>query len=81
MRREQLSVMRGPWTIVWRGGRLADVFHAEVPGALACVQVGDYDYHFGRLEVLPTMDDLRDTLDEWIKSDGPSYLAELPYLR
>jgi type II secretory pathway component PulJ len=78
-----LTVEVFPWRATWRGGRLMDIMHAESgDSAIACVQVGAYDWVNGRLEREPSAADLRDRLQRFADEDGPTYAAnEVPYAR
>jgi hypothetical protein len=76
-----ITVEVSPWRAVWGGGRLADVEHIEYPGrAVACFQVGEYDWKVGKLTRAPDAGALRLRLAEWVAEDGDTYLRELPYL-
>jgi hypothetical protein len=76
----QITVSIAPWKLVYSGGRLADVFHAESDTALDCVQVGAFDWQKGELLSQPTRASLKRTLSEWIAESGEDYARELPYL-
>lgn len=77
---DELVYERGVWRFVWRRGRLADVYHVERESALACIQVGEWDYHAGRAVQRPGRDDLVEAAERWIEHDASDYLRELPYL-
>lgn len=68
----------GPWSIIWHGGRLADVHHAESMGAVHCLQVWDYDargpYRGTRAQATARV---RTRLAAWADVDGPTYVREV----
>jgi hypothetical protein len=61
-----------------QGSRLADI--ALGGSAVACVEVGAYDWNAGRQTVEVTATDLRVALGEWVDEDGSTYLREHPHL-
>ena len=71
-----------PWRAEWRGGRLADVYHAQAEdAAVDCVQVGAYDWQRGRLVAEPTPASLEARLREWVAEQGETIEREvLPYM-
>jgi hypothetical protein len=72
-----LKLTRGPWTFVWHGGRLMDVFHAESDTAQDCVQAGPYDWRHGKS--LATPETAAEAADHWVGESSGDYLRELPY--
>lgn len=72
----------GPWRAVWRGGRLADVYHAEYESPLDALQVGDWDWETDtRPEVNDPQALLDSELEEWVRDHGEEWRAELPFQR
>jgi len=81
---DPLIVRRGPWKFVWRGGRLADVFHEEFVAAIDCVQVDgwkserDVNSNWGHYWAPQA---LGRTADRWMRDSMPDYQKELPWMR
>ena len=69
MSNDTLTITRGPWTFVWHGGRLMDVYHADSDTALDCKQVGAYDWETGKLLVPFTVATLEAAADEWFTNE------------
>ena len=65
----KLTTRRGPWTFVWHGSRLMDVYHATSSEALDCHQVGAYDFKTGTLLVPFDRSTLKAAADKWL-ADG-----------
>lgn len=73
-----MKITQGPWTAEYTVGRIADVWHAEVPDhPVDCVQVVDdwFETHRDGTE-----DEVRAALATWVTEVGPDYSRELGYL-
>ena len=83
MSNDTLTITRGPWTFVWHGGRLMDVYHADSDTALDCKQVGAYDWETGTLLVPFEQTTLELAADDWLtdKCDRDTLTHMLPYYR
>lgn len=66
-----VTVHRGPWTAVWRGGRLMDIYHAECEGAVECIQPsGGWDGRIDKWCAIPDAEDVQAKLDAWVIEHG-----------
>jgi hypothetical protein len=70
----RLVARYGAWTAAWEGGRLADVHHDEVEGAIDCFQVPGWDWQQG--VSTGTRGDLGEALRRWAEEEGPTYMRE-----
>jgi hypothetical protein len=73
-----ITVDVAPWRAVWRGGRLADVFHVEFSTPVSCFEVGGWSWETSSAG--GTRLDVERGLSEWIAECGADHLRELPYL-
>lgn len=74
----EITVRRGPWSVSWMGGRLADVHHDDCPHAVECIQIGEYDFSLPAHELEATRIGICEThvgeaLDEWLAEQGDCY--------
>lgn len=75
-----IEAQYGPWRAVWKGGRTADIYHAESDTAMDLMQVGAYDWQNGRLVNPPTQQSLTERLKQWADESGGDYERNmLPY--
>lgn len=78
---DKLTTERFPWRFEWHGGRLMEVYHAEVDHSVEGVQVGAYDFREGRLLVPFTQEVLEECVNEWMASGWRKDIQrELPWL-
>lgn len=74
-----VEARHGPWKAVWKGGRLADVFHDEAESPLHAIQAGEYDWQRGQMGQV-TPESLQQRLKDWSTDSGGEYERnELPY--
>jgi hypothetical protein len=68
-----------PWRFLWEGGRLMDVFHDHVDGAVDSIQAGPYDWQTDRSQA--TEETVLENADEWIRECAQTYLRNVVQYR